>query len=177
MVWVSFWTITFFSQEKILETPVNISLGFWYVFLLAYEGLCSCHTSHGRKWSLLRQFAPCGESALWHFFLFLKGCWPYEIRVRFFQLRLRIIAFFKIIFKVFVHTHTVSVDHISFMFCCWYPTLTTVVSLNSFISTFMSHIHPWFCVSIYNIGTKNERKHGIFAGLSFFLMITNLNPE
>lgn len=46
----------FFPQEKILETAVNVSTVFWYVFFLAYEGPCSC-ASRGKKWPLLRQFA------------------------------------------------------------------------------------------------------------------------
>lgn len=47
-----------------------------------------------------------GETARWDFFFLLKGNWPCEIRVLFFQLPLTFIAFLKIILKVFVHTQT-----------------------------------------------------------------------
>lgn len=61
----------FFSQEKILETPVKVSTGFWYVFLLAYEGLCFC-ASRGKKWPLLRHLHIWRDCSLGLLFL-LKG--------------------------------------------------------------------------------------------------------
>lgn len=121
MVRVSFWTITFFFFHKRKFSRLQ-----WMLAL--FSGMFSSWLMKARV--LVLHVARSGHflvslhiwRARWNFFFFLKGNWPCEIRVQFFQLPLTFIAFLKLILNVFVHTQTqtpptrtVCAEHIFFL--------------------------------------------------------------